>query len=154
MIHTMLKMISSKHPRQKLLFSVTDRFDSVARDAVDKLVQRLKFARNWVVAPPQFINVVESLPPESSDTPVETLGGYLEIYSALPGNDLPKEVDRVHLQEVELLVKELCKLSLYLEASIELELDGQFVGSIAFGVPDRLLKVGMIEEWKTHLDGT
>lgn len=85
------------------------------------------------------------------DVPVETLGGYLEIYSALPPWKLPREIDQKHLEEVTALTSALTDFSHEHSLAFEFELSDTFVGSIEDGKMDRSLSEGLLGEWRRHL---
>jgi hypothetical protein len=83
--------------------------------------------------------------------PVETVGGFLEIYSALPPLTLPREIDLQHLDEVTALVNALRDFSREFSLSIEFELDGELIGAIDNGEMDRSLAEGLLGEWRRQL---
>jgi len=148
----MPKILSSDHPRQCLLFFVAQDINDELRQKVKAFVQRISKAREWVIKPPRFVDsAVEADRPEV-DLPVVTLGGLLELYSAYPGTNLPKDVDRQHLEEVEFLVKELQTFSQENALAVEFELDQTFVGSIEDGILDRSLREGLLGAWRKHLE--
>lgn len=129
-------------PIQKLLFYLPDYDDSVAVE-VEGLLEELAASRNWVLHPPVYVN-------EGEDD-FETLGGYVSLYSALPPNNLPLEVDRSHLEEVKALVSRLRYFSKAHHLAFEFELDGESVGLIEDGNLDEDLRVGLLEEWERVL---
>ena len=59
-----------------------------------------------------------------------------EIYSASPLNELPHEIDALHLEEVEYIVDSVRRLSQERGFEFEFELDGQYAGAIDNGVID------------------
>lgn len=142
----MLKTVSPDHPKQKLLFYVAQDVDESVRNTIHQLVDRLANSRSWVIAPPRFVDVEDS-----GETPVETVGGELEIYSALASVGLARDVDRQHFDEVVSVVDAVKTLSAQAGLAFEFELDGNFVGAIEDGELDRSLRVGLLEEWKKHL---
>src|SRR3989442_51753 len=93
------------HPKQKLLFFVAQDLDDSIRASVRDLVLGLASLRRWLNGPPRFVSSIEE-PADTSrgDIAFDTLGGYLEIYSALPPWALPREIDLQHLDEVTVLV--------------------------------------------------
>lgn len=82
------------------------------------------------------------------DCPIVTVGGYIELFSALPRGKLPREVDIQNLEETEFLIQQICDFSKANMISFEFALDQTFVGSIEDGVPDRILNEGLIGEWR------
>jgi len=141
--------ITKDHPKQKLLFFVAQGLDESVRAAVRNFVLRLASLRPWLNGPPRFVNVHEEVDP--GETPIETVGGYLEIYSAWPPWTLPREIDLQHLDEVTTLVTELCAFSRQFGVAIELELEGDLVGEIQKGEKNGQLADGLLGEWRGHL---
>jgi hypothetical protein len=144
--------ISPDHPKQKLLFFLAQDMDDITRAKMRDFVLQLASLRGWFNGPPRFVNIQDE-PEDTSqgDIPVETLGGYIEIYSALPPWRLPREIELQHLDEVATLVAALRDFSHEHALVFELELDGTFVGSITNGEMDHLLAEGLLGEWKRQL---
>jgi|SRR5208282_3618902 len=140
------------HPKQKLLFFVAQDLDDSIRANVREFVLRLAGLRRWFNGPPRFVNSRDE-PEDTSrgDMPVETIGGYLEIYSALPPWTLPREIDLQHLEEVTALLKAICDFSRENKLAIELEFDGELIGAIEGGEMDHSLTEGLLGEWRRHL---
>jgi hypothetical protein len=148
----MCNKLASTYARQRLLFFISEDVDDRIRAKIQGFVADLAALRIWVLGAPCFVHSTEAPADKSrGDLDVETIGGYLEIYSALPPNSLPAELDRQHFEEATALVDALCELSRSESLAIDLELDDTFVGSIKDGERDRLLSEGFIGEWKRHL---
>lgn len=144
--------VSADHPKHKLLFFVAQDVSNSIRAKVHDFVVMLASRGRWLNGPPRFVDIREELLDRSrGDMPVETLGGYIEIYSALPPWKLPREIDRQHLDEVIALVDALREFSREHNLAFEFELDDTFVGTITDGEPDRSLSEGLIGEWKRQL---
>jgi hypothetical protein len=144
--------LDENHPKQKLLFFVAQNLDDRARANVRDFVIRLASIRRWLNGPPRFVNSKEETADMSpGDVPVETVGAYLEIYSALPPLVLPREIDLQHLDEVTALVNAIREFSREHDVAFEFELDGEFVGAITEGEMDRSLAEGLLGEWRRHL---
>jgi hypothetical protein len=142
----------TNHPKQKLLFFISDDMDQAIRSNVRDFVLRLASLKQWLNGPPQFVNSREE--PQgivSGDLPIETVGGYLEIYSALPPWVVPREIDLQHLDEVTALVEGLRNFSREHGLTFEMELDDVFVGSIQNGEMDESLSEGLLGEWRRQL---
>jgi len=146
--------LDPNHPKQKLLFFVAqDLYSCIRANVRDFVVYRLASLRPWLLGPPQFVDSVEEPEePSGGDTRVETLGAFLEIYSALPPLNLPREVDLQHLEEVTALVSAIRDFSREHNLAFEFELDGKFVGAITGGEMDRSLSEGLLGEWRRHLE--
>lgn len=144
-------VVSSDHPRQKLIFYVAQDVSDEIRRNVRELVEQIARSRSWLIAPPHFVDTVDAVEGGAADAPIETVGGELEIYSALPPAGLPKEVDRQHFEEVEALIEAVRRLSEREHLAFELELGGTYVGAIEDGEVDRTLKVGLLDEWRRHV---
>ena len=136
------------HPQQQLLFFVAQDFDDDLKEDVRQFVDELRALRDWVIRPPLFVDECSE---SELGTPIRTLGGALMIYSALPPNELPKEIDVRHLEEVEAIVGKISDFSREHELAIEFNLDGKFVGAVEDGNADRTLVQGLVGEWKRHL---
>lgn len=145
----MMNEIAPDHPRQKLVFFITSDISESLRKSIERLVNELGVSREWILGPPIYISFVDEPDDVSKgDRPIETTGGYIELYSALPPWSLPEHVDRVHLEEVVSLIDALRDFSKKHSVSFEFELDGDNVGAIEDGVMDKCLSVGLIGEWK------
>lgn len=143
--------IEPNHPKQKLMFYVAQDVNEQIRKKVRGLLEQLVGRRLWVIAPPKFVDAVDEPEEGTNDAPVETLGGELDIYSALSATKLSKDVDRQHLEEVEEIVEGVRLLSEKEELTFEFVLDGTYVGAIEDGTIDRTLKVGLLDEWRKHV---
>ena len=144
--------IAPNHPKQKLLFFVAQDIDDSICANVREFVLKLASLRHWLNGPPRFVRSREEpVSTSHGDLPVETLGGYVEIYSARKPWTLPREIDLQHLDEVTALVNALRDFSREHSLEFELELDGTFVGAITDGEMDRSLADGLLGEWKRQL---
>lgn len=132
--------------KQKLIFYVAQDLDQSIRSNVQQLVNKVAASRIWSVTPPTFIDEID-------ESGAEVVGGILEIYSALPPNILPIEMDSKNLDDVEALVGAVKKLSENENLSFEFKLDTTFVGAIEDGVIDRVLLDGLLVPWRNHLKG-
>ncbi|WP_426212034.1 hypothetical protein [Massilia sp. TWP1-3-3] len=142
--------IPDDHPKQKLIFYVAQDVDDEIRALVKKMLLDMVVSRGWVIGAPKFIDTVEDVGTREVDVPDETVGGVHEIYSALPPNDLPRDIDELHLKEVEHIVDSVKRLSLDKGLEFEFELDGRYVGTIEDGVVDVTLSKGLLDEWRSH----
>jgi hypothetical protein len=143
---------SQNYPRQLLLFFVAQDVGEEIRFRVKNLVERLAGSREWVIRPPRFVDSTFNSEKPDVDSAVVTVGGDIELYPALPGTNLPREIDLLHLNEVEYLVEQLREFSQVNALAIELELDHIFVGAIEDGILDKTLKEGLLGEWRKHLE--
>lgn len=139
-----MNVISPDHAKQKLIFYVAQDFYQSVRSYVQQLMKELAASRIWSVAPPSFID-------ELDKNGLEVVGGMLEVYSALPPNILPVEVDSKNLEEVEELIGAVRNLSEKRSLSFEFLIDATYVGSIEDGVVDRVLQEGLLAPWRDSL---
>jgi hypothetical protein len=148
-----VNVVSADHPKQTLLFFIVSDLDDDIRASMRAFVRRVAASGHWTIAPPHHVESREE-PQDTSrgDMAIETVGGYLELYTALPPWTLPRDIDLQHLHEVEGLVNELREFSRGKKLEIEFELDGKFVGSIVEGEMDRSLSVGLLGEWRRLLE--
>lgn len=149
----MLSAVPQNHPKQKLLFFVAQDIDEALRGKVRDFVLQLNGKRSWLLGSPRFVNSRQE-PDDTSkgDRAIETLGGYLELYSALPPLQLPRDVDLQHFNEATDLIHAIQEFSNREKLAFEFELDGTFVGSVTDGKMDRSLAQGLLGEWKRQLD--
>lgn len=77
----------------------------------------------------------------------------LSIYTALPpwDEDLDRQVDRDHLEEIKELMREVCRISDQHNVSFVLEFAGESIGLVESGQMDNLLEFGLIGEWERIL---
>jgi hypothetical protein len=146
--------IGREHPTQSLLFYLSSDFDDQMVEKMENCVAELAVSRNWVIRPPEFINIEDKMEHvNSQDEPIRTVGGMLEIYSNLPPWDkkIPKDVDQAHFEEVQAIIEALVKFSKELECEITFELDEEEIGSIQEGIMDSSLSEGLLSEWKRSL---
>lgn len=135
-----------EHAKQKLIFYVAQDLDQSIKSNVQQLVKELAASRVWSIAPPSVIDEID-------ENGLEVVGGMLEIYSALPPNILPRDVDSKNLEEVEELIGAVRDLSEKVSLSFEFQLDATYVGSIEDGVIDRVLQEGLLAPWRDNLSG-
>lgn len=144
--------LSESHPRQKLLFFLAQDVDDEDRKVVKDAIEKMSSSRTWVIRAPEFVDIVENAGTRPGDSMVETVGGVHDIYSTSPSNELPREIDALHLEEVEYIVDSVRRLSQEHGLEFEFELDGQYVGTIDNGAIDATLAKGLIEEWRNHIN--
>ena len=148
----MVIAVSPDHQTQRLLFFVASSLNDNIRVNMRECLRRVGASRRWTIAPPCFVDTQENPKDKSrGDVKTETVGGYLEIYSAHPPWTLPREIDLQLLDEVEALVNEMRDFSRQYQLAFEFELDGKFVGSITDGEMDRSLATGLLGEWRRQL---
>lgn len=140
-----MQSIASDTPKQKLVFYVAEDVDASVRSDVQQRLRELAASRAWSIAPPGFIDEVD-------ENGLEIVGGGLEIYSALPPNRLPADVDQRTLEEVDALVEAVKALSASASIAFEFHLDMTYVGCIEDGVIDRVLLSGLLMPWREHLN--
>jgi hypothetical protein len=131
------------HPVQTLLLFVASEFESSDVLKIEQLIEDLAATREWVIHPPVFVN--------EEDDEFPTLGTYLSLYSAFPPETLPLDLERRTFEEVKELVARIQSLSKESGLDFEVTLDGEDIGSIEGGESDRLLRVGLLEEWQRVL---
>lgn len=135
-----MSTLSPNHPKQTFLCFVAQDITDEIRIVFQEFVGRLSGMREWLIRP---LSLTED---------EDTLGAFIEIYSALPPNHLPTDIDKQHFEEVNFFVEELQKFSAQNELALEFELDGKFVGSIEDGTLDNSLEEGLLSEWEKNLE--
>lgn len=143
---------SHEHPTQELVFFVGEGQGNALRDRVRALIGQLGAVRRWQCGPPQIVDEHESdEADDSGEQELDTVGGRLEVYSAMPVGSLPKELDAQAFGDVSTVIQQVADFSRSHGVVIEFLLDGNPVGKIKSGRLDRLLEQGLLGEWKRHL---
>lgn len=132
------------YPIVNLLFHVAQDVDEADKSALKLVIDELGASRDWSLGPPEFVD-------EADDEGVCFVGGKVALYSALPPTVLPADVDLRNLEDVEVLIDEMSKVSGVRGLSVEFYLGGTYVGSIEDGVLDRTLLTGLLEPWRDYL---
>ena len=138
-------------PVQELLFFVAQDLTNSIRAGVRNLVAELAASRKWVIGSPKFVDIAENWGEGVDKVSFETVGGVLEIYSAMPPTALPHHIDLQHLEEVLALIKCVCNFSREQRVAFEFELEGESVGTVVDGEMDNNLREGLLGEWRRYL---
>jgi hypothetical protein len=138
-------------PKDKLLFYIADDVTPQLRVRVRQLVSEMAHARQWLIGPPQYVDVTEDLATRSEDVPVETVGGELEICSAHVPGGLPTDVDAQLYAEVDELVQAVRRLSEEVGIAFEFMYGENYAGAIERGAIDKTLQVGLLDEWRRRV---
>lgn len=136
--------------KQNLLFFPTT--SSPAFEAqLDRTLKNLGESRKWTIGPPQLVDVTTT---DGEPSP-SAIGGILELFSPVGPNGapLPLEVDRSLLEDVKALVGALVSITATSGMEVELELDGEYVGAVGSGIPNKSLLQGLIAPWEEHMAG-
>src|SRR5215472_15036941 len=111
-------------PTVEMIFYVTQDANDSIRNAVRGMIEHLSISGEWLLGPPEFIDVVEAPDNGKSDLPIETVGGLLRICSALPPTSLPRDIDAIHYHEVVATIESVRALSELKNLTFEFELGG------------------------------
>jgi len=143
--------VTPDHPKQRLLFALEPGYPDTAVRAVKVLIDKLRASREWVAAPPEFVN--ESTEADPGDEPIHTLGAFLDLYVGHGewADKLPPEIDRALFDEASALVQAFTELSRQFDVEVALELDDDQIGWIEHGVPDRGVAEVFLGEWERSL---
>ncbi|NEQ42485.1 MAG: hypothetical protein F6K00_02545 [Leptolyngbya sp. SIOISBB] len=138
-----------KHPKQSFLFFIDDEINELKVSKMKLMISEITDKYNWINGAPKFVDDCQ----EFEDGDFLTIGGELEIYSALPpwGDRLPKEVDTIHLNEVKILINYLEKYSKETDSTISIEIDGTQIGWIENGISDTGITETLLMEWEKIL---
>jgi len=143
--------INSNHPKQQFAFFITSELDERAVVDLKHLIKTISLEREWVLGPPEFFDEVDEPENPEIDDEIRTVGGILNIYSAMPPWRLPKEIDEKHFLEVKLIIDSLLLFSNINKCEIEFEIDGVHVGTIQNGIANNLITKGLLDEWKNGI---
>ncbi|XIE79590.1 hypothetical protein AB6O49_19450 [Streptomyces sp. SBR177] len=137
------------HPIDPLLVSLGAAPSDVAVASLRPVVENMARLRAWVIEPPRFVDEVDT---EGR----RTVGLALSLFTALPPwrDEIDAAVDRAHLEEVKLVIHEMCRFSAEVGESLTAYLAGALVGKIDRGEMDALLRIGLIGEWERILEGS
>jgi len=147
--------VSPDHPRLPLLFALEGDPSDEHAAALRAVVRELVGLRAWSVGVPRFVDEVDdsscTLP---EDVPIRTVGVFVEVYSGFPpwGDRLPAAVDRSQYEDVRVLVERLAQFSREIDDDIVVEFEGEAIGWIEDGKPDRGLAVGLLGEWRRTVE--
>lgn len=130
-----------EHATQNLLFAILDERPELA-DELERLIADLGGRRTWSVAAPQVVDIIGE----------PRVGVLLTIHSAW-GTTLPPEIDEADFRDVNAVVDALTELSRREGLEIELELAGDYAGTIKSGEHDRSLATGLLGEWAKVIAG-
>jgi hypothetical protein len=145
----MTPALDPNHPKHTLVFFADRNIDGSSREKIKDFVERLAEIKEWVNGPPCFVD--EQLEDEEGETPIEAVGGYIELYSGWSPWKVPRELDLQQLQDVEVLVAALCQFSRDNKLTITLQYAGEDIGEIEEGVVDEGVSVILIGEWRRML---
>jgi hypothetical protein len=134
------------HPIDRLVVAVAGVASPSAVAAVRASAQELAGRRSWTLGSPEFFD-------QSENADDGSVGLVLSIYTALPpwGQELDREVDRAHLEEVKELMGEVARVSDRANISFTVDLGGEMIGTVQGGRMDNSLEVGLIGEWERVL---
>lgn len=129
----MSRRVDLDHPRRTLLFYVVGRpVTALVRRDVRAFIDRLGASRDWVLGPPELVRA----PGEEGEETVETIGGRLRIYSALPPLKLPRVIDLAHLEEVTAVMDAVQRFSRERNLTFAVDIDGESLVEINCGRVD------------------
>jgi hypothetical protein len=131
-----------------LLFFVDQEVENRLIEEVEEFIQGLAASREWLLGPPVFVNEGG----EEDDYPY-TLGGLFRLYSSYAPAKLPKDVDRIHLEEVKEILRQVQRFSEEKQIVFCFELDQDQIGWIEKGVVDELMQLSLLDEWERVLQG-
>jgi tetratricopeptide (TPR) repeat protein len=141
----MTPRIDPEHPKHTLLFFLEQDINNTSRKKVREFIESIAGIKEWVIGPPCFVDERQD---NGDKTPIETVGGYIELHPSWAPWQLPPEIDLQQLQNVEVLVAALCQFSRENKLSFAFELEGDETGRIDDGVADEMLTTGFIREWR------
>jgi len=129
-----------------LLFYFSEDFTESDVLALKQAINEIVLTGEWPGQPPELIDKTDVT---DSDEPIRTVGGFVPLPS--PDPKLDRHNEQACYEAVKRLVDVLSLLTEKTGCEFELELDGTYVGDISHGKPDKLVTVGLLEEWRKHL---
>ena len=137
--------LAREFPTQTLFAFIDSDFDESAVLALERSVGALSTEREWLLGPPEFIDV--------EDAGVRTVGARIQLFAPLShtGRELPVDIERTHLDEVLAFIAGLARLSEERRLDLGVELDDDSVGWVSAGEPDDSLTRGLLGEWEARL---
>jgi hypothetical protein len=145
----MIAALDPDHPKHVLLFFLEQDINDAIRQKMKEFVEQLAGIKEWVNGPPCFVDELEEV---EDETPLETVGCYVELYSGWSPWKVPREIDLAQLQDVEVLVAALSQFSRENKLTIMLQYAGEEIGEIEDGVMDEGVSVVLIGEWRRGLE--
>jgi hypothetical protein len=131
---------------QTLLAFIDSDVDQSAVAALEVAVAALGTEREWLLGPPEFIDVEEA--------GVRTVGARIQLYAprSYTSHELPIDIERTHYEEVRTFIAGLARVSSERRMEIGIELDDDSVGWLSAGEPDDSITRGYLGEWSARLD--
>src|SRR5581483_11842922 len=125
------------HPIDRLVVAVAGEAPESIASLIRASTRQLASRRSWVLGPPGYFE-------ESGSGNSRPLGFILSIYTARPpwDEDLDRQVDRDHLEEVKELIREVCRISGEYSVSFVFDFAGETIGMVEFGQMDNSLEIG------------
>src|SRR5258706_4076243 len=129
-------------PQDLLAYISVDIVESIVSH-VRALAETLSHRADWSISPPLFVDELdETSCTAPGDEPVRTVGLLLKVAR-------PEESPPTPVSEVERFVEALAKFSTDHEVEFELQIDTTYVGTVAHGLPDRLVREGLLATWES-----
>jgi len=129
-----------------LLFYFSEDFAESDTSLLQHAIAELALEYHWTFGPPEFVDLTQS---GDTEEPVRTVGGFLPLSRPDPRPN--RKVEMTLYEEVERTINALSAFSAKTGCEFELELGGTYVGDISNGKPDKLVSVGLLEEWRKVL---
>lgn len=140
----------NKYREQSLLFFISSDNKLDVKSKLNSLIEELGIVRKWVISPPVMVDEVLDHRTREEDQVEILIGGILRMYAAIDPI-IPRELDVAQYYDFEFLVSTLQKFSEKENLVFEFEIDGEYVGEVDCGIPDRSMSVGMLSEWRRNL---
>lgn len=134
--------------------NTTNGFEDSLISEVEDLIKKIAGSREWILGPPVFVNEEDEGDGEDGeDDTLYILGGLFRLYSSYAPERLPRDVERIHFEEVKEIVEQVRRFSSNKQIVFAFELDQDDIGRIENGILDKFLRVGLLEEWEKALQG-
>lgn len=124
-----------------LLVWLSDEFDESDVAALRRVNDELARSRRWTVRPPEFVDETDSSSCTApDDEPVRTVGVVLDVTE-------PDCVPCTSREEATAFIDALTEFSGRRGLEMEAQLGDTYAGEIRAGVPDRLIREGLLATW-------